>query len=427
MNKQVPYIFEDATFYEKLTPVYNLDRVGRTRMKAFYRGKNRNGSFITPEIADQLIESATRGNTPIIGFYNYEERDFERHMGPQLAKGYGYVPKDCNFAWEIHVDEYGVEKEYACFDCILFCDYFEEAKEIIGKPQSMELKQDTIRGEWEEFEDGEYFVYSSAEMKGFCVLGSTVEPCFEAASFFEKDGGSKFDKFSLLLSDLMEKVKEAELKEEGGEKEMPEEVIVSVPEVEETVVEEVEETAPVVEEETTPVIEKEETTPVTEEETPTVEEVPSVSFEEIQAQLDEMTTNFNSLTEEKAVLQNKISELENQLSEMTLERDNLKNDVTSLHEQLNTEKNKVACYEAQIQEIEMAKKEKLVSDYEKVLSEEEINEVKPSLADFTYDELESKLAVSYSRKNLRSLNSNRVPIPEPEKTGFAELMKKYKK
>lgn len=422
MNKQVPYIFEDATFYEKLTPLYSLDRVGRTRMKAFYRGKNRNGSFITQEVADQLIRSATKGNTPIIGFYNYEEGDFERHMGPKIAKGYGYVPQDCNFAWEFHTDENGIEREYACFDCVLFCDYFEEAKEIIGKPQSMELNPDSIRGEWEDFEDGEYFVYSSAEMKGFCVLGSTIEPCFEAASFFEKNGGSKFDKFSLLLSDLMEKVKEAELKEEGGEKEMPEEVNVSVPEVEETVVTEEAEVTPTVEEETAP--KTEETTPV---ETPTVEEVPAVSFEEIQAQLDEMTTNFNSLTEENATLQNKISDLENQLSEMSLERDNLKNDVTSLHEQLNSEKDKVAKYEAQIQENELAKKEKLVSDYEKVLSEEEINEVKPNLADFTYDELESKLAVSYSRKNLRGLNSNRVPIPEPEKSGFAELMKKYKR
>ena len=406
MKKNIPYIFEDAMLYQDLIPIHGIDKIGRTRVSCFYRGKNRNGSFITDEIADILIASATRGNTPIIGFYNYEEEDFERHMGPKLAKGYGYIPVDCNFAWEERLDKDGVVRSYACFDCILFCDYFEEAKEIIGKPQSMELNRDTIVGDWQEIDGEEYFVYSFAEMKGLCVLGSNVEPCFESASFFEKDANdSKFDKFSLLLSDLMEKVKEAE----GGEKIMDEQNV----NVEETALENFTEEQNEIQE-----IENE-----VQEISENIEEITN-NFEQ---EYKELLERFNSVTEELESIRKLLKETEDNLDEMSLRKTELEDINTSLNNTISEKDKLISKYEIEVEKIEKEKKEQLISKYEKALSEEEINEIKPLIADFSYDELESKLAISFSRKNIGVINTEKIPTPEPELSDFEKLMAKYKK
>lgn len=42
----------------------------------------------------------------------------------------------------------------------------------------MELDPESIDGEWTVIDGNEYFVYTKAKMKGFCVLGDEVEPCF---------------------------------------------------------------------------------------------------------------------------------------------------------------------------------------------------------------------------------------------------------
>ena len=427
MNKQIPYVFEDVTFYKDLAPVGNLSNVGRTRMRSFYKGKNRNGSFINEDVANMLINSAMKGNVPVIGFYNHETKDFERHMGPELAKGYGYIPVDANFAWEEYLEEDGTTKTYACFDCILFCDYFEEANEIVGKPQSMELNRDTIVGDWKVLDDDEeYFVYSFAEMKGFCVLGSEVEPCFESASFyFEKNDESKFDKFSLLLSDLMEKVKEAENNEEGGEQSMEENTIVTV---EETVTETFEEH----ETEAEVIVTAEETEVTTEVESEAevetiIEAVDAPNdFEILQNDYNELLEKFNNLNSEIETLRADFNEISEQLQSVTIERDEARNQFEEIQTKFNQAKEALSAFEAEAAKAEMEKKEKLISDYEKVLSEEEIDEVKPRIADFSYDELESKLAVSFSRKTV-GLAQNRVPVLEQEQTDFEKLMAKYKK
>ena len=59
-------------------------------------------------------------------------------------------------------------------------------------------------------------------------------------------------------------------------------------------------------------------------------------------------------------------------------------------------------------------------------SEEEIAPIKAAVADFSYDELESKLAVTFSRNHLKT-ESNKVPLAEPEESAFAALIKKYKR
>ena len=69
---------------------------------------------------------------------------------------------------------------------------------------------------------------------------------------------------------------------------------------------------------------------------------------------------------------------------------------------------------------------KLISIVVPMLNEEEIAPIKASVADFSYDELESKLAVTFSRNHIKA-ESTKVPLAEPEESAFAALIKKYKR
>ena len=90
--------------------------------------------------------------------------------------------------------------------------------------------------------------------------------------------------------------------------------------------------------------------------------------------------------------------------------------------------NSLATYEAQAKEILIEKKNTLIEKYEKVLSAEEIDDFRSKSNDMTYDELESKLAISFANIKLADNNSDKkVPIPEQPESHFALIMKKYKK
>jgi hypothetical protein len=122
------------------------DTLSKIRCRIFYKGANRNGSFITDDFAEKLM--STVAYAPIKGIYDKEEKDFSDH-GEQRDFGriYGVVPEQHNFAWEKHLDEDGVEREYACVDVLLYTALYEEASDIVNKAQSMELYAPSIKGE----------------------------------------------------------------------------------------------------------------------------------------------------------------------------------------------------------------------------------------------------------------------------------------
>ena len=96
----------------------------RGRCRVFYKGLNRNGTYITDEFAAKLIKSAPY--TPVKGIQEVD--DYTDH-GKKRTEGriYGIVPADTNFAWEKHADESGIEREYACFDVLYYTALYEEA------------------------------------------------------------------------------------------------------------------------------------------------------------------------------------------------------------------------------------------------------------------------------------------------------------
>lgn len=191
------------------------DTISKARVRIFYRGLNRNGSFITDEFAEKLI--STLPYSPVKGIYNEYESDYEDH-GKERTEGraYGVVmgKDDMEFAWEEHEDEDGVTREYACANVLLWTALYEESKDIVGKGQSMELYEPSICGEVFNYEGKKVFKFTDACFLGLQVLGEEVEPCFEGSAFFSlykslKDITEELEKFNL------------QLKEKGGNNPMP--------------------------------------------------------------------------------------------------------------------------------------------------------------------------------------------------------------
>ena len=210
----------DVTTYGNVETV--TDTISKCRVRIFYKGMNRNRTYISDDFANQLISSLPYA--PIKGIFNYGEVDFEDHgEGNTDGRIYGIVPETHHFAWERHVDEDGVEREYATADVYLFTGLYPEASLILGKSQSMEIFRGSLKGEWRMSEnDGKpYFHFLKGSLVGLQTLGRDVEPCFEGSAFFslrkdlqncvnyikqldntiKKEEGEKMDKTLFRLSD----------------------------------------------------------------------------------------------------------------------------------------------------------------------------------------------------------------------------------
>ena len=171
--------------------------LSKGRCRIFYKGANRNRTFITEEFAAKLVE--TLPYTPVKGIFDNVKDDYTDH-GRERYEGriYGIVPENPNFAWEKHLDADGVEREYACTDVFLFTGlYKQEAFDIIGKSQSMELYVDSIEGEWQYINGKKFFVFTEGRFLGLQALGEDYEPCFEGASFY-----TLVDSVKNLMADL---------------------------------------------------------------------------------------------------------------------------------------------------------------------------------------------------------------------------------
>jgi len=430
MSKNIPIYFDEAIILN--SPIQEIastndSTISRLKVGAFYKYKNRNGSYITDEYADYLIKSATRGNVPVVGFFDPSEQTWASHTGPTLANGYGYI--ESFLGWEPFTDTDGETREYAVFSVILFTDYFNEACKVLGQHQSMELDPATIDGDWARFGDEEYFVYTTGQMASFCIIGAH-EPCFSVSSFFSKNDdiyNTQLEKFSSLLSHLKTVVEEAEKNKEGGEQPMNDfenqelETQVVDPQTEETVAPETFEETPAVEDtiEETPAVE--DTFEVVEE--AQVEETPAEpsEFETLQTQFNELQESYNQLQENLNTAQSRIEELEAFQASANTELENLRSTNAELQTSLQA-------YQAEATAAENARKNGLVEKYEKLLTEEEISPIKTAINDFSYDELESKLAITFANKQMTGGEVKKVPLPDPEeKTQFALFMEKYRK
>ena len=181
MNNAIIDMNFPVTVYGNLEQFTETLSIGRCRI--FYKYGNRNGTYITDEFAESLVK--TLPYTPVKGIY--DDDDYTDHgSNRSLGRIYGIVPgpQDMNFAWERHLDEDGVEREYACVNVYYYTALYEEAGEINGKGQSMELYKKSIRGDWKIIDGRRWYVFEQGCFLGLQVLGDDVEPCFEGAAFF---------------------------------------------------------------------------------------------------------------------------------------------------------------------------------------------------------------------------------------------------
>ena len=185
--------------------------LSKARCRIFYRYGNRNGTYITDEFAEKLL--STLPYAPVKGIY--EDDDYTDH-GEKRREGriYGIVPENPNFAWEKHLDEDGVEREYACADVLIFTALYEEAAEIVGKGQSMELYEPSIKYHKAVIEGQLWYVFDEGCFLGLQVLGEDVEPCFEGASFYTLQNS---------IEEVIKKIEEISktYTNKGGHLEMP--------------------------------------------------------------------------------------------------------------------------------------------------------------------------------------------------------------
>ena len=199
-------------------------------IKVFYLGENRNGSFISKQVATEMAK--TLRGAPIVGYYKKDKEDFADH-GEQvifddegihfncLTKPYGFVSPDAKVWFKDFQDsdEFGntIIRTYLMTTGYLWTGQFEQAATVLsqgGKPHSMELDEKSLKGHWAKNVKNniEFFIINDAIFSKLCILGDEVEPCFEGSSITPPQISSTFkldDNFSQTLFSMMKDLKDA--------------------------------------------------------------------------------------------------------------------------------------------------------------------------------------------------------------------------
>ena len=222
-------------------------------IKVLYIGENRNRSYISKDVAAEMAK--TLRGAPIVGYYKENKQDFADH-GQQmiiddegihfnsLTRPYGFVAPDAKVWFQKFEDkdQFGnsIEREYLMTTGYLWTGQYEQAKTALetgGRPQSMELDEETLQGRWAPNNKNnlEFFIINDAIFTKLCILGEDVEPCFEGASVTTPEVSRNFsksvdDNFKRTLFQMINELRDA-LK---GGKEMAEEKNLSVEEEEVT-------------------------------------------------------------------------------------------------------------------------------------------------------------------------------------------------
>lgn len=445
--------------FEQVTPT-----ISKIRCRLFYKGKNRNGSYITDEFAEKLLSSLPYA--PLKGIYQEEEQDFTDH-GLENSEGriYGVVPENAEVRWEPHLDTDGVERTYATCAVYVYTALYKEANEIVGKSHSMELYRPSIKGEWIYAEGQKVFKFTDGMFFGLQVLGDKVEPCFEGAAFFTlynemlqkfeeleqfaskySNGGklnmelnfkvSDSQKFNAIWSLLNDKYNE----EDGwlityGIQDIYDDYAL-VFSYENNRYERVKYTK----NDETDTVELGEITVVyfldiTESEKAIIEGLRNAA-----GSYELLEEKFNA--GEQAITEN--SELNEKINEYSTKISELESNVTTLNTEKETAENNYAVANQTISELteeneslksykyaaEKAKKQAVVDSYSELLGNEIIEEFSAKLDEYA-DETALDMALAYELKktNLSVFTKTPTYLPKPEDNdgGLAELLSKYKK
>lgn len=457
-----------------VTAYGNLEKytetISKARCRIFYKGLNRNGSFITDEFADKLLASIPYA--PVKGIYNID--DYEDH-GKRSDEGriYGIVPENPNLAWEDFEDEDGVVRTYACVDVYVFTALYEEAQEVIGKAQSMEIYPPSIRGEWTYMKGRRVFKFTDGCFLGLQVLGDEVEPCFEGAAFF-----ALYDDIVAAFQKIEDAAKDTKnTNEMGGQSEMNFKISYSQVEqalwsllntsfteegewtVSHAVCELYDDYALVrnfeagtyervyysKNEETEEIsITKTETcriVDVTESEYTTLKAVQAINnsfealdtklneLEDIKAEVETVKADYATAQETISANEQKIGELEENISTLTTERDTFSAQATEAGEVITNLQSQVDALNEYKLDIEKKEKEAIILKYSEQLPEDVIANYTARIAEFAAIDLDKELAYALVNTNPSVFsadpNNGLVPKNQP-KSGIEALLEQYR-
>lgn len=384
--------------------------ISKADVKVLYLGENRNGSFINKETAMKMSE--TLRACPIVGAYRKDIDDFGDHGEIiHIENGeitfdcatvpYGFVAPDAKvwFKEFTDYDEFGntVNREYLMTTAYLWTGQYPEIERCVkeGMGQSMELDGKSIDGHWaENSESGiEFFIINDASFTKLCVLGDGVEPCFEGASVEAPNISDKFSKegFTTTLYNMMNELKFA-LAENANAKEANAENA-----------EKTDDSESAKEEETTEFAENQEKeVEETADEAETFAEKEEKADDVAEENLDQ-ESDFSANTEEEDESEKEVENTEestdNEFAEKDAEIETLKSEIASLQEKyslLETEAEELRSYKASRIS---ADKDALINKYN-MLSDDDKAEIVANKDSYSYEEIESKLALLYVKKNV---------------------------
>ena len=399
--------------------------ISKADVKVLYLGENRNGSFINKETAMKMSE--TLRACPIVGAYRKDIDDFGDHGEIiHIENGeitfdcatvpYGFVAPDAKvwFKEFTDYDEFGntVNREYLMTTAYLWTGQYPEIERCVkeGMGQSMELDGASIDGHWaENSESGiEFFIINDASFTKLCVLGDGVEPCFEGASVEAPNISDKFSKegFTTTLYNMMNELKFALAENANAENANAENA--NAENAEKT------DDSESVVEETTEFAEKAEEVEETAEEAETFAEKEEEADDVAEENLDQ-ESDFSANTEEEKeseeVVENTEESADNEFAEKDAEIETLKSEIASLQEKyslLETEAEELRSYKASRIS---ADKDTLINKYN-MLSDDDKAEIIANKDSYSYEEIESKLALLYVKKNV-DFDDQEEEIPAP--------------
>lgn len=411
-NKSEISMISDPEFIN-LSPLDLNPLMSKCEVKVFYLGHNRNHSYINIETATKMAK--TLRGTPIVAAWVPKKEDFGDHGHVMHVEDgeisfscktmpYGFVPPEAKVWYQnfVDTDEFNnqVERTYLMTEGYLWTGQFPELTSVIeeGKPHSMELDEKTLDGYWaEDSKLGvEFFIINDATFSKLCILGDDVEPCFEGSAVTSPEVSKNFsmNDFNTTLFTMMNELKDA-LQSKGGSDmdkealetqepaaEFQEEVEVAEATLEESVATEPEFAA--------------------EAETVEVEaEVPASDETEFSAEdsVDESVDSFAKDEEEEE----EDNKAESDSDDEDDDKEAKKEFSVEEYEAMQAEVESLRAEIAELREfklnIQNKEKDALINQYH-MLSDEDKKEVIEHKAEYSLEEIKSKLALIYVEKNV---------------------------
>ena len=439
---------------KELNPV-----LSKARCRIFYKYENRNGTYITDEFAQKLISSLPY--TPVKGIYDNFDEDYTDHgLKRDLGRIYGIVPENPNFSWEKHLDEDEIEREYACCDVYIFTALYEEASQIVGKSQSMELYQPSIKGDWAIINGKKLFKFEDGCFLGLQILGDDVEPCFEGAAFFTfyndlKNAIKKLEKYSLDSNIKGGKSEMTKLNFKLSDSQKHDAIWVLLNdkyteesnwEITYTILDIYDDYALVYSYEAgsyervyytkndeTDSVElgarkKCYVIDVTEEEKTALEALRAFNggtYEKI----DENIQEIDTIKQQNSEFSTKIEELNNTVSTLTTERDTSVENYNNAQAQISTLTNELETLKDYKNSVETQEKEQVIASYSELLNNEILDSYKSKISEYSSaTELDKELAYELKKTNLEVFTKTPQYLPkDTPNTGIEAILAKYKK